>query len=53
MLRGNNRQEVFIDEEDKDRIIATISEKKSDDHFTVYSYCVMDNHLHLVLKEGF
>ncbi|MEW6173529.1 MAG: transposase [Bacillota bacterium] len=52
MLRGNNRQDVFIDDEDKARIIATIWDKKGDDHFTVYAYCVMDNHLHLVLREG-
>jgi len=52
ILRGNNRKEVFIDDEDKARIIAAISEKKGGDHFTVYAYCVMDNHLHLVLKEG-
>lgn len=52
MLRGNNRQDVFIDDEDKARMITTISEKKGADHFAVYAYCVMDNHLHLVLKEG-
>lgn len=52
MLRGNNRQDVFIDDEDKARIIATISEKKGSDRFTLYAYCVMGNHLHLVLKEG-
>ena len=52
MLRGNNRQDVFIDDEDKARIIATISDKKREDRFIVYAYCVMDNHLHLVLKEG-
>ncbi|MCL0085547.1 transposase, partial [Thermodesulfovibrionales bacterium] len=52
MLRGNNRQDVFIDDEDKARIIATISEKKGGGRFALYAYCVMDNHLHLVLKEG-
>jgi len=33
MLRGNNQQEVFVDEEDKTRIIATILE--NDEHFTI------------------
>jgi REP element-mobilizing transposase RayT len=51
MLRGNNRQDVFVDDEDKAKIITTISEKKAIDRFTLYAYCVMDNHLHLVLKE--
>ncbi|MEW6183092.1 MAG: transposase [Bacillota bacterium] len=52
MLRGNNRKDVFIDDEDKARIVAVISEKQGADRFTVYAYCVMDNHLHLVLREG-
>ncbi|MCL0041120.1 transposase, partial [Thermodesulfovibrionales bacterium] len=52
MLRGNNWQDVFIDDEDKARIIATISKKKGGGRFALYAYCVMDNHLHLVLKEG-
>ena len=52
MLRGNNREKIFIDEEDKGRIIDTLIEKRKGEAFYLYAYCVMDNHIHLVIKEG-
>jgi len=52
MLRGNNREKIFIDEEDKSRIIDTLGDKKKAEEYDLYAYCVMDNHIHLVIKEG-
>lgn len=52
MLRGNNREDIFIDDDDKTRIIDTLREKKQAGEFYLYAYCVMDNHIHLVIKEG-
>ena len=52
MLRGNNRGKIFIDNEDKQRIIETIRLKKKDREFFIYAYCVLDNHIHLVIREG-
>ena len=52
MLRGNNREKIFIDEEDKSRIIDTLGEKKKAEEYFLYAYCVMDNHIHLIIKEG-
>ena len=52
MLRGNERKNIFSDEEDKQRIIDTILKVKKDGEFSLYAFCVMDNHLHIVLKEG-
>lgn len=52
MMRGNNREKVFINEEDKFRIMDILREKKQAQEYHLYAYCVMDNHLHLVLKEG-
>ncbi|RCX21057.1 REP element-mobilizing transposase RayT [Anaerobacterium chartisolvens] len=51
MLRGNNRRKIFADDEDKDKIISTLHEKKRDGGFLIYAYCVMDNHIHLVIKQ--
>jgi len=51
MLRGNNKEEIFIDEEDKSRIIEIIEEKKKFEEYYLYAYCVMDNHLHIIVKE--
>lgn len=52
ILRGNNRQHIFIDHEDKERIISTIGIKKEEDRYQIYAYCVLDNHIHMVVKEG-
>jgi putative transposase len=51
MLRGNERKDIFIDEEDKGKFIKIIFKKKADEAFKLYAYCLMDNHLHLVIKE--
>jgi putative transposase len=52
MLRGNNRENIFIDEEDKSRIIDTLKYKKEAGEYYLYAYCIMDNHIHLVIREG-
>ena len=52
MLRGNNRERIFIDEEDKIRIIDTLEKTKKAEGYFLYAYCVMDNHIHLIIKEG-
>ena len=52
MLRGNNRHDIFLDTDDKSRMIDTILDKKSGGTFEVYAFCIMDNHMHIVIKEG-
>jgi putative transposase len=51
MLRGNERKDIFIDEEDKEKFIKIVFQKKTNNAFKLYAYCLMDNHLHLVIKE--
>ena len=51
MLRGNERKDIFIDNEDKEKLIKIILHKKVDETFKLYAYCIMDNHLHLIVKE--
>lgn len=50
MIRGNERKDIFLDEEDKQRFIDTLREKQRDGEFTVYALCIMNNHAHLLLK---
>lgn len=52
MLRGNNRERIFSEEEDKTKIIEILGDKKKAGEYFLYAYCVMDNHIHLVMKEG-
>ena len=51
MVRGNARENVFIDNQDKGRLLKIIFEKKKDELFLLYAYCIMNNHAHFVLKE--
>jgi len=50
ILRGINRQQIFEDEEDKDRLIETLQTCKDKSGFRLFAYCLMGNHFHLLLK---
>lgn len=52
MIRGNERKSIFIDEEDKFRFIQTLCEKNKNKQYFIYAYCLMDNHVHLLINEG-
>ncbi len=51
MLRGVNKQKVFTDEQDYSRIIETLCYYKPISKYEVYAYCLMKNHIHLLLRE--
>ena len=50
MLRGINRQIIFQDEEDYRRFLRTLSECKQLSGFELFCYCLMPNHIHLLLR---
>ena len=52
MLRGINRQTIFQDEEDCEKYLSSIEECKAISGFTLYAYCLMGNHIHLLLQEN-
>jgi REP element-mobilizing transposase RayT len=52
MLRGINRQDIFHDKQDKMRFIETLKNYKSICEYKIYGYCLMSNHIHLLMKEG-
>lgn len=51
ILRGQNRQTIFKDDEDRENFLQTLKICKSKSEFKVYSYCLMENHIHLLLHE--
>lgn len=51
MLRGNERKPVFLDEEDKKKFVDIMLQKKDGAASRLYAYCVMDNHVHVVIQE--
>jgi REP element-mobilizing transposase RayT len=51
MLRGNEKKDIFYDDEDRARFVETLIKMKADGNYQVYAYCLMDNHVHLLVKE--
>jgi putative transposase len=49
--RGINKAVIFRTESDYRRVLATLSELVKDDDWTVYAYCFMPNHYHLLVEE--
>lgn len=52
MVRGINRQTIFEDNEDCVKFIDTIRLNKEKSRFDLYGYCLMGNHVHMLLREG-
>lgn len=52
MWRGANRQEIFHDDEDRQKYIEILERYKKKSGMVVYAWCLMSNHVHLLLKEG-
>lgn len=51
MLRGINRQTIFEDDEDRIKFLETLKNYKDISKYQIYSYCLMDNHIHILMKE--
>jgi len=49
-MRGNERKKIFRNSNDKERFLLGIEEKKKKATFLLHAYCLMDNHVHLLLN---
>ena len=49
ILRGNNRQAIFMDSADFQRMLALLQNHAKERDVQVHSYVLMSNHLHLLL----
>ncbi|AKL93674.1 transposase [Clostridium aceticum] len=52
ILRGINRQIIFEDDQDYEKLLETIKDHKEKSGYEIYAYCLMSNHIHLLIKEG-
>lgn len=50
MLRGNNKNEIFLKYADYEKFINIVENVQEKSLFNVYAYCLMNNHVHLLLK---
>lgn len=51
MIRGINKEKIFIDDEDCRRFLKILKDCKEISKFKLYAYCLMGNHVHLLLQE--
>lgn len=52
MLRGINQQQIFEATEDYCKFLEILSDCKAICEYKVYAYCLMGNHIHLLIQEG-
>ena len=50
MLRGINQQVIFEDDEDYFKFIETLENYKVVSGYKVFAYCLMSNHIHILIK---
>jgi putative transposase len=50
ILRGINRQQLFLDPEDDEIFLEVLRECKALSGFKIYAYCLMGNHVHLLFR---
>jgi REP element-mobilizing transposase RayT len=48
--RGNQQQDTFFDDEDRQRFCALLSEGVTRFGYRVHAYCLMSNHVHLAVQ---
>lgn len=51
MLRGIDKRDIFLDDEDKEKFIKVLIKAKESGKFEMLGYCLMDNHVHILIKE--
>ena len=51
VLRGNNRQRIFEESADYDTFMQILSYQRKQCGFALYCWCLMPNHIHILLRE--
>ena len=51
MLRGVNQQQIFEEQEDCDKFLQVLKDCKAISEFKLFAYCLMGNHIHILLQE--
>jgi len=53
MLRGNNRENTFSKDKQKRLFLDCLKKQEEEQLIEVAAYCLMDNHVHIVIKAEF
>ena len=52
MVRGVNQQDIFFEDEDRKIFLDRLRRYKEECGFKIYAYCLMNNHVHLIIHVG-
>lgn len=52
MVKGNNKQDIFLDEDDKVEYLKRVKRYKEKYKAKIYAYCLMSNHVHLLVYDN-
>ncbi|MDD2402348.1 MAG: transposase [Clostridia bacterium] len=52
ICRGNNKEYVFKEDKNKEKYLQLIRKYKEKYSFKVYAYCIMGNHVHMLIEVG-
>lgn len=52
ILRGINQQDIFEEAADKMKFLYIVSDEKNNSQFVLFAYALMNNHVHLLIREG-
>lgn len=52
VTRGINKQDIFYDDNDRNKFLKEISKTKEKYGYKLYAYALMPNHVHLLIKEN-
>ena len=50
ILRGNDKNDIFYDNQDRKMFFKVMKITKEKFKYNIYSYCLMNNHIHMVIK---
>ena len=50
-IRGIDKQNIFFDDNDRFKFMDIIKDTKEKFNYDIYSYCLMDNHIHFVIYD--
>lgn len=52
IMRGNEKKNIFLDRKDKSRFIEILTRMKEKYNYKLEAYCLMDNHVHLLINDN-
>ncbi len=50
IVRGNRKQDIFLDDQDRSEYLARIQRYRKERGFILYAYVLMTNHVHLLIE---